>query len=62
MTVTMYIDRQLVVNGRNVVKNDKKKLIKKMNARGRSSSHISLYNLFQCRRLRIAAPEIESKI
>ena len=31
-----------------------KKIISKVNAMGKSSSHISLYNLFQCRRLAVA--------
>ena len=64
MTVTMYIDWQLVVNGRNVVKNDKKKLIKRWmlwEDLHRISRFIIYFSVVVWL-LRIVTPEIESGI
>ena len=63
VTIYMYIDWQLAVNGRNVVKNDKTKIKKWMlwEDLHRISPFVIYFNVVVWL-LRIATPEIESKI
>ena len=63
MTVTMYIDWQLAVNGRNVVKNDKTKIKKWMLWEDlHRISRFIIYFSVVVWLLRIATPEIGSRI